>query len=114
MAPRLRSRFSFCLGVLDDNGTQYLTEREPYRYRVFADNRTHVCIAGDNLHNLAARYFAPLPDAPQLWWVIADFQPVPFVDPTVALEAGRVLTIPSVRTILDKIFDESRRREMGL
>lgn len=114
MPPRTRSRFSFSLGVKDSAGRMYLTEREPYRYRAFTDNMTHTCVAGDTLQNIASRYFVPLPDAAQLWWIIADFQPTPIVDPTLALQPGDVLIIPSVRTIVDKIFSEARRLEMGL
>jgi len=114
MAPRTRSRYAFCYGITDDQGRQYLTDREPFRYAVFDDNRVHVCRDGDTLQGIASTYFAPLPDAPLLWWILADFQKSPIIDPTVKLTAGRVIDVPSVRTIVDRIFSEARRRELGL
>jgi hypothetical protein len=104
------SRYSFCTIILDDEGRQELTEREPYRYVALPDNRTHTVVQGDTLFALAGRYFAPLPRACGYWWAIADFQQPPIVDPTLALDVGRVLTIMSVRVLTDVVLGESRRR----
>ena len=113
MPPRVGSRYSFSLGVRDDDGRLYLTEREPYRYREHGDNRAHVVVQGDTLWGLAGRYFAPLPRACGFWWAIADFQPDPIVDPTLALEPGRRLAIPSLRVLTDVILGEAGRRSRG-
>lgn len=113
MAPRAGSRHSFCLGVLDPEGRRLLTEREPFRYRELPDNRQHRVVEGDTLWGLAGLYFAPLPRACGFWWAIADFQLDPIVDPTVGLEVGRVLVIPSTRVLSDVILGEVRRREDG-
>jgi hypothetical protein len=106
--PHAGSRYSFTHGVRDDRGRLLLTEREPYRYADHSDTRTHVVAQGDSLFELAGRYFAPLPRASGFWWVIADFQPEPIVDPTLELEPGRKLFIPSVRVLTDVILSESR------
>lgn len=111
MPPRRFSRFSFSAGVLDDAGRLLLTEREPFRFRSLPDNRQHIVQQGDTLFSLAGRYFAPLPRPSGLWWVIADFQPEPIHDPTLALDLGRVLFIPSVRVITEEVFAEARRQE---
>jgi hypothetical protein len=111
MPPRRFSRFSFSAGVLDEQGRLFLTEREPFRFRSLPDNRQHVVQQGDTLFSLAGRYFAPLPRPSGLWWVIADFQPEPIHDPTLALELGRVVLIPSVRVITEEVFAETRRQE---
>ena len=111
MPPRRFSRFTFSAAVLDDAGRLLLAEREPYRFRALADTRQHVVQQGDTLFTLAGRYFAPLPRPAGLWWVIADFQPEPIHDPTLALELGRLLFIPSVRVITEEIFSEARRQE---
>jgi hypothetical protein len=111
MPPRRLSRFSFCAAELDDDGRLVLAEREPFRFRPFADNRQHLIREGETLFALAGRYFAPLPRASGLWWVIADFQPDPVHDPTLSLELGRVLFIPSVRVITEEILAEARRQE---
>jgi len=108
MPPQTGSRFSFCLGVLDEQGRRYLTEREPYRYRPLPDNRVHRVVDGDTLFDLAGRYFAPLPRACGYWWAIADFQPDPIVDPTIALAAGAEVIVPSLRVLTDVILAPHR------
>jgi hypothetical protein len=111
MPPRRFSRFSFSAAVLDDRGRLLLTEREPFRFRSLPDNRQHLVREGDTLFSLAGRYFAPLPRPAGLWWIIADFQPAPIHDPTLRLELGRVLVIPSIRVVTDEVLSEARRLE---
>lgn len=86
---------------------------EPFRFREFSDSKEHVVRQGDTLFTLAGRYFAPQPRACGLWWVIADFQPDPIHDPTLDLEVGRVLIVPSLRTLTEEVFSERRRRLTG-
>ncbi len=43
--------------------------------------------------------------------LIADFQPDPIHDPTLSLEVGRVLVVPSLRTVTEEVFSEKRRQE---
>lgn len=110
MAPRVGSRYSFTVGVTDELGRRVLTEREPYRFSEHVDTRIHVVAQGDTLAGLAGRYFAPLPRACGFWWVLADFQPDPIIDPTLELDVGRRLFIPSLRVLTDVILSEQRRR----
>lgn len=110
MAPRVGSRYSFSVGVRDEAGRLFLTEREPFLFREYSDTRTHTVAQGDTLFGLAGRYFAPLPRACGFWWVLADFQPDPIIDPTLELEVGRRLFIPSLRVLTDVILSEQRRR----
>lgn len=109
MPPRLYSRHQFVLGVADTSNRLLLTDRSPYAFRQFADNRQHIAKEGDSLFTLAARYFKGFPRPAGLWWVIADFQPDPIFDPTILLEPGRLIIIPSHRTVQDEIFHERRR-----
>ncbi len=111
MPPRRLSRFAFSSAVLDEDERLFLTEREPFRFRSFPDNRQHVVQQGETLFSLAGRYFAPLPRPAGLWWVIADFQPDPVHDPTLSLDVGRAIFIPSVRVVTEEIFSEKRRLE---
>lgn len=118
MPPRLNSRHIFSRGFKDLDGEHpealQLTERVPFGFQAFPDNRQHVVADTDTLGRLAARYFASIPNAASLWWVIADFQPDPIHDPTIKLESGSVLVIPSVRTVLESVFNENRRLESAL
>ena len=111
MAPMPGSRHSFASGVRDEAGRLFLTEREPYGFHVHSDTRTHVVAQGESLFDLAGRYFAPLPRACGFWWALADFQPDPIIDPTLELDVGRRLLIPSVRVLTDVILSERRRRD---
>ena len=111
MPPKSSSRYLFCRASEDEAGRRSLTTRAPFRFRTLADTRTHVVSAGDTLWTLAERYFSPLPRAAGFWWAIADFQPEPILDPTVVLDVGRVLFIPSSRVLTDVILGETRRRE---
>ena len=106
------SRYSFCLALTDERGRQFLTERVPYGYQAFSDNRLHTVVSNDTLYSLAAQYFAPLPRACGFWWAIADFQPDPqaVCDPTSALVVGTAMPIPSLRVLTDVILGEPRRR----
>lgn len=111
MPPNRWSRDRFCSAIEDEEGTLYLTEREPYGYREISDNVLHTVTQGDTLWTLAAAYYAPVERPARFWWVIGDFQPEPIHDPTIALEPGTLLVIPSLRTLLEEILNEARRSE---
>lgn len=114
MPPRRYSLFQFSLGVEDDDGKLFLTEREPYRFRQLADTIEHTVKVGETLFSLAARYYAGMqlgslrPD--QLWKVIGDFQPTPIVDPTCPPRPGSLLYVPSRKTVRELILNESRQQ----
>ena len=110
MAPQVGSRFTFALALVDDEGRSYVGEREPFRFRELPDTRTHIVVEGDTLFTLAGRYLAPLPRACGFWWAIADFQPDPVFDPTLELERGRALFVPSVRALTEVLLAREGRR----
>ena len=110
MPLQVGSRYSFCLALTGADGRMLLTERTPYGYVNLPDTRTHSVVSSDTLFSLAAKYFAPLPRACGFFWVIADFQPDPILDPTLALDIGQLIYIPSTRVLTDVILGESRRR----
>ena len=55
MPPHVGSRYGFALGVRGDDRVLELTDREPYRYRAHADNRTHLVVQGDTLYTATPR-----------------------------------------------------------
>jgi len=114
MAVYEHSRHTFCHGFTDADGCAFLDDRDPFRYRDLADNATHIVKQGETIWSIAGQHFAPHDRAAGLWWAIADFQPNPIHDPTIALVAGSVLILPSLRTVLHDALGEQRRRESRL
>lgn len=114
MAPRRYSRHMFTLGIVDDDGVTYLTDRIPYRFKTFPDNILHIVREGDTLFNIAGQYYAEMDRPAGFWWAIADFQPVPIHDPTLKLEVGSTIIVPSERTLVESILSEKRRTESVL
>jgi hypothetical protein len=113
VAPRRFSRYTFATALRDADGDLVLYGDEPYRFRNFEDNREHVVREGDTLFSLAAQYFLGVPRPDGLFWVIMDFQPEPIHDPTIELAVGRVLIIPSLRTLQEEIFSARRRQNVA-
>lgn len=112
MPPRWPSRHMFCYSEPDDDGVLRLSERNPYRFRIFADTITHIVRDGDTLWNLAARYYSGFDRPAGLWWVIADFQPDGKVyDPTIRLKDGDMLLVPSPAVVEHVIFSDERRSD---
>ena len=111
MAPKKMSRYEFCR-IERVDGVRRLTERVLVRFVSRSDSTEYVASDGDTWWHLAHAAYEGLTDRPAgLWWVLADFQPVPVVDPTLKIEAGTVLQIPSWDFIQDVVFASSRRLE---
>lgn len=110
MPPKRYSRHEFTTAIADANGRRLLTDRVPFRYVDRTDNIRHTVTAGDSLFTIAGRYYENFTDRPSgFWWAIADFQPDPILDPTLVLDEGRVLFIPSQRTLREEILNPRRR-----
>jgi len=105
MPPHARSRYLASFGLKDSSNNVFLTERSSFRYDAsLSGTRRHVVAQGDTLWGLAYRFFRPFPNAEHLWWVIAEFQPVPIRDLTLDLDVGRTLYIPSLRVLQERIL----------
>lgn len=112
MTQTIYSRHRFTLAEEDVDGNWFLSTREPYTYRDLTDNYIHVCSGDETLEELAGRFYADIPRGCGLFWIIADFQPEdeePILDPTLRLEVGRELVIPSLRTVLNEILGQKQR-----
>jgi hypothetical protein len=105
------SRFTFCEAWTDEDGRTFLDDRPRYRYHALSDNLIHVVKEGETIWTIAGRYYRPQWRAAGLWWAIADFQPNPIHDPTIALVPGSLLVIPSRRTVVELVLNERRRQE---
>jgi len=111
MPPRKLSRHSFAQGIQYPDEPAFLTDREPFLFRVLDDSTEHLVRRGDTLYSLAGAYYHGFFRPSGLWWVIADFQPQPVHDPTITLTPGSVMIIPSPRTVQEQIFTSQRRLE---
>jgi hypothetical protein len=105
------SRFRNCFETTDDDGALFTVDDTPFPYVDLADNGTYEVRAGDQWWDIARAVFHPLPYAQHLYWLLMDFQPVPYLDPTVPPSAGTNLVVPSLATIRSKVLDPARRRE---
>lgn len=109
MSVLVTSRYLFSVGQQDANGRFFLSDRQPFRFVNLSDNRQHFVVQGDTLFNLAARYFQGLARPAGFWWVIADFQPQPILDPTLRLLEGSTIVVPSLKTLTTRVFNSKRR-----
>ena len=107
-----KSRYWNSARGLSLEGDIVLTERLYYYFRRLPDNIEHKVIAGDSFQSIAYYYYDGIMPAgrssAELWWVIADFQPTPVNDPTLALEPGSIIYVPSRRVLEQDILAERR------
>jgi hypothetical protein len=104
------SRYRYNLIYEDTEGRQYLDEREPFRYRDDPDNRFHTVVDGDTWWGLAGIYFAGMPRACGLYWLLCEYQPQPVIDATIALKIGATIVIPPMRLVRMEVFNPEQRR----
>jgi len=120
-APAFFSRYRFCTGIVDGKRQVFLSSPAPFEYVDLPDNKVYTTVSTDTWESIADKFFASL--APQLelinmepshlGWVVRDFQPEPqpdaAFDPTLRIPQGLRLVIPSVATVLERVFNENRR-----
>ncbi len=93
------SRFKWSTVETDEAGRRYLGERPVFGYRDLPDNRLHIVKEGERVWHVCHIFFPRLPKNGTLYWIVCDFQPEPILDPTLELEVGRLLVIPSQETV---------------
>jgi len=108
-----RSRHVLARLLQNDEDQIFSADREPLEFRQDRRNRMHTVIRGDTLWTLAERYFPHYAGAANLWWVIADYQDPPIIDPTIALAPGSFVVIPPPEIMLE-LFSDLRRDQPRL
>lgn len=105
MPPHAQSRYLASYGIKDANSRLFLTARKPFRYdATLRGTRVHIAGEREHLWHIAYQYFKPFPNAEHLWWVIAEFQPLPIRDLTLYLDKGRAIYVPSLRVLQERIL----------
>ena len=106
MALRSSSRYRNSRLLIDegnlrlDRNTTYFGDYTPVRFQPRNDNSNHIVRAGESLDHISTGYYFD----PELFWVIADFQPVPILSPLEPIEPGRILVIPSLDFVRSSIL----------
>ena len=109
ITPGALSVYRFCSAFRDDDtDALWLTEPVPFAYRDIADTIEHRVVEGDTYETIAATYYASLPNGSLLWRIVAEFQPTIPLDATVP-PTWPIVYVPSIRTVLEEIFNETRR-----
>lgn len=115
MPPLRNSRYQYSTGFTDTDGRTFLTEPPRIAYEDSIENVVHVVQSGERLQDIAHRYFGDFGSdvfpAAGLWYIVAQFQPTPIIDPTLRLKEGTRLYIPSKRYVAQRVFDPSRRKQ---
>lgn len=89
---RSTSRYRFINRFRFDDGVFY-EQRDRINFQDRPDNRSYTVGQGDNLMNIAFRFFTSFRRPASLWWLIMDFNNIH--DPSIPLELGTQLFIPS-------------------
>jgi hypothetical protein len=123
LVPSYFSRYRFCSAITDGTGKLYLTNPVPFEYEDLPDNKVYVTVSTDTWESIADGHFNALADQlaligmepSHLYWVLCDFQPEPRLDaaedPTRRIPQGSRLVLPSVSTVLERLFNEARRSD---
>ncbi len=110
MALSENSRYRYCTMLDTGDGIKYLDEREPFRFRDEPDNKFHTAVDGETWWGLAWQYFPSFLNSALLYFLLCEYQPEPIIDPTIRINAGTQIAIPSERVVRLYVFNRERRR----
>ncbi len=106
--PTETSRYAFAEEVELLDGTIVWTSPPVVEALNLTDDISHKVSEGETPFTLAMRFFRVLERPEQYYWVILDYQSPPIGDPLAPLEEGRILRIPSLRTLQGIILNSDR------
>jgi len=103
------SRYRQATEEVDSEGRLVLSERVPLVYSDREDNISYVTREGDTWQSIAQAYYSGISSrACGLYWVVMDYQVPRVVDPTLRIEPGTVVVLPSPETVLAEVFAAKR------
>uniref|UniRef100_A0A6H1Z9L9 Uncharacterized protein n=1 Tax=viral metagenome TaxID=1070528 RepID=A0A6H1Z9L9_9ZZZZ len=83
-----------------DDGKLYVSLPERLPFDGGDDGIPHVCTGNENVLDICLAYFRGIYQDPvDKWWIVAQAQNDPVVDPLVPLRKGTILVIPSISYI---------------
>lgn len=98
------SRFRCAELIRTDDGYLHWDLRRTLEYLGHEDDIAHEVQPDDTWHSLAYKFYGTEFGGANLWWVIADYQPEPVLDPTVLPTPGDIVMIPAPSIIQDFIL----------
>ena len=115
MANEIFSRYYRALEYTDDvtrtgGSRTLLAFRIPFPYVEHAGNRVYTVRQGDSLASVAFKEFGDFGSSfdgfssSRLYWAIADFQPIPILDPFIVLQEGQRIVIPAAELLRNQII----------
>jgi len=95
--------------IQQTDGSLVTTLPERVEFQERSDTLIHVVAEGERLTDLAVLYYKEVfgDAAVDMWEVIAQFQPTPIIDGTIALPVDAEILIPSEDFIRDEAFGSS-------
>ncbi len=114
MANEVFSRYYRALQYTDEttrtgDSRTLLAFRFPFPYIEHPGNKTYTVAEGDSLATVAYKTYGELGSSfegfstARLYWAIADFQPIPILDPFIQLQVGRKLVLPATELLRNQI-----------
>lgn len=103
------SRYRLAITVRDESQNLAYTLIRDSRslYDPAADNRIYQAQAGENVYSIAARHFRGFERPAALFWIIADYQPTPILDPAKDLDGTKVYIPPAEKVAVILRKDET-------
>jgi nucleoid-associated protein YgaU len=100
------SRYKFSEVLQDSDENAYTEDREPPVYEAGRlDDILHTVKGGDTLISIAQTYYWDLTEyASELWWVLADMQPTPIINPFALLKPGLLIIVPAPERVTAEIL----------
>lgn len=98
MTIRQESRYRRCETLTDTDGKSYVTWSTTREYPHYPDDRFYKVEPGDRIDNLSYKFFGD----PQYFWVIAEYNKLPFPLPLVP---GTILRFPSVTRLMIEVLE---------